>query len=357
MLDTLGAGLKKLLQKGKERGYVTVDELSAALPAEEVTSEQIEDTMAMISEMGINLVDSEETEDVAEEKPAATDGKVAVAASEVEEEEDYGRTDDPVRMYLREMGSVELLSREGEIAIAKRIEAGREAMIAGLCESPLTFTAIIVWRDELNEDRILLRDIIDLEATYAAARTPSSQIGQGGDANAPSFRQGPRSQEDIAEAAARQVEAQAGGLRSAAVARRGRGEVRAPEAPAEEEEERRRGRSRVIAVGDGAMEAQARGSQDARSNIARDQYKRYMSRKLQTAGCGRGQIAAHRPVRRTSSASTRRSRGDRRELVKTLSLQQRAASSAASNSSTTSTSKPDAARRQADASCRPRRWR
>ena len=111
LLDTLGAGLKKLLQKGKERGYVTVDELSAALPAEEVTSEQIEDTMAMISEMGINLVDSEETEDVGgEEKPAATDGKVAVAASEVEEEEDYGRTDDPVRMYLRDRKSTRLNS-------------------------------------------------------------------------------------------------------------------------------------------------------------------------------------------------------------------------------------------------------
>ena len=166
LLDTLGAGLKKLLQKGKERGYVTVDELSAALPAEEVTSEQIEDTMAMISEMGINLVDSEETEDVAEEKPAATDGKVAVAASEVEEEEDYGRTDDPVRMYLREMGSVELLSREGEIAIAKRIEAGQEKMIGAICESPLTITALLEWRDALNDNRMLLRDVIDLEATY-----------------------------------------------------------------------------------------------------------------------------------------------------------------------------------------------
>jgi len=166
LLDTLGAGLKKLLQKGKERGYVTVDELSAALPAEEVTSEQIEDTMAMISEMGINLVDNEETEDVGEEKPAATDGKVAVAASEVEEEEDYGRTDDPVRMYLREMGSVELLSREGEIAIAKRIEAGQEKMIGAICESPLTITALLEWRDALNDNRMLLRDVIDLEATY-----------------------------------------------------------------------------------------------------------------------------------------------------------------------------------------------
>ena len=178
LLDTLGAGLKKLLQKGKERGYVTVDELSAALPAEEVTSEQIEDTMAMISEMGINLVDSEETEDVAEEKPATTDGKVAVAASEVEEEEDYGRTDDPVRMYLREMGSVELLSREGEIAIAKRIEAGQEKMIGAICESPLTITALLEWRDALNDNRMLLRDVIDLEATYgggpdAAASRPT----------------------------------------------------------------------------------------------------------------------------------------------------------------------------------------
>ncbi len=173
VLDSLGAGLKKLLAKGKERGYVTVGEVAAALPAEDVTSEQIEDTMSMISELGITLVDNEEAEndgeESGEEKPAAVDGeapKVAVAASEVEEEEDYGRTDDPVRMYLREMGSVELLSREGEIAIAKRIEAGQEKMIGAICESPLTIRALMDWRDALNENRMLLRDVIDLEATY-----------------------------------------------------------------------------------------------------------------------------------------------------------------------------------------------
>ncbi|MBL8674017.1 MAG: RNA polymerase sigma factor RpoD, partial [Rhodospirillales bacterium] len=173
LLDSLGAGLKKLVQKGKERGYVTVNELAAALPPDDVTSEQIEDTMAMMSEMGITLVDAEDTEDGGEEKPAAngtpTDGKVAAPASGEDEEEDFGRTDDPVRMYLREMGSVELLSREGEIAIAKRIEAGQEKMIGAICEGPLTIKALLEWRDALNENRILLRDIIDLEATYGGA--------------------------------------------------------------------------------------------------------------------------------------------------------------------------------------------
>ncbi len=169
LLDTLGAGLKKLVQRGKERGYVTVTELASALPPEDVSSEQIEDTMAMLSEMGITLVDSDDNEDIVEEKPAAaatTDGKVAAPASGEDEEEDYGRTDDPVRMYLREMGSVELLSREGEIAIAKRIEAGQEKMIGAICESPLTIKALLEWRDALTEGRMLLRDVIDLEATY-----------------------------------------------------------------------------------------------------------------------------------------------------------------------------------------------
>ncbi|HJQ59235.1 MAG TPA: RNA polymerase sigma factor RpoD [Vineibacter sp.] len=174
LLDTLGAGLKKLVQRGKERGYVTVTELASALPPDDVSSEQIEDTMAMLSEMGITLVDSDDSEDIVEEKPAAatpatTDGKVAAPASGEDEEEDYGRTDDPVRMYLREMGSVELLSREGEIAIAKRIEAGQEKMIGAICESPLTIKALLEWRDALNEGRMLLRDVIDLEASYGGA--------------------------------------------------------------------------------------------------------------------------------------------------------------------------------------------
>ena len=167
LLDTLGAELKKLVQKGKERGYVTYDELNAALPPDEVSSEQIEDVMAGLSEMGIQVVESEDQEEG--EAPVAAAEKTEEAEEEQSgniDEATVGRTDDPVRMYLREMGSVELLSREGEIAIAKRIEAGREAMIAGLCESPLTFQAIIIWRDELNSGKVFLRDIIDLEATY-----------------------------------------------------------------------------------------------------------------------------------------------------------------------------------------------
>jgi len=169
LLDTLGAELKKLVQKGKERGYVTYDELNAALPPDEVSSEQIEDTMTMLSEAGVNVVEAEEQE----ETPAATPtepAKTAVVAAEATgEDEELGRTDDPVRMYLREMGSVELLSREGEIEIAKRIEAGQDKMIGGICESPMTITALLAWRDAINEGRILLRDVIDLEATQGGA--------------------------------------------------------------------------------------------------------------------------------------------------------------------------------------------
>ncbi len=162
LLDTLGASVKKMLAKGKERGFVTYDELNTALPPEQVSSEQIEDTMAQLSEMGINVVDNEEGEEAAKEV-AETTGK---AASGNVDESDLGRTDDPVRMYLREMGSVELLSREGEIAIAKRIEAGREMMIGGICENPLTIRAIVEWHDALIDEQMLLRDIIDLDATH-----------------------------------------------------------------------------------------------------------------------------------------------------------------------------------------------
>src|ERR1700709_2885311 len=168
LLDVQTAAVKRLGAKGKERGYITFDELNTILPPDQNSSEQIEDLMASLSEMGIQVVESEEQEDG--EAPVAAVEKTEEAEEEQTgniDEATVGRTDDPVRMYLREMGSVELLSREGEIAIAKRIEAGREAMIAGLCESPLTFQAIIIWRDELNEAKILLRDIIDLEATYA----------------------------------------------------------------------------------------------------------------------------------------------------------------------------------------------
>jgi RNA polymerase primary sigma factor len=167
LLDTLGVAVKKLVARGKERGYITYDELNTAMPPDEVSSEQIEDTMSMLSEMGINLVESEEGEEaqpqtIGEEE--STDGEVGAAGNV--DEEDLGRTDDPVRMYLREMGSVELLSREGEIAIAKRIEAGREMMIGGICESPMTIRAIVEWHDALVEGKMLLRDIIDLDATY-----------------------------------------------------------------------------------------------------------------------------------------------------------------------------------------------
>ncbi|MEL6373372.1 MAG: RNA polymerase sigma factor RpoD [Pseudomonadota bacterium] len=171
LLDLSDAAVKRLIKQAKARGYVTYDELNAVLPSEEVSSEKIEDTMALLSDMGINVIDSDEAEEQEESLDNSSTSRelttksTAIAKSD-SKSEPAERTDDPVRMYLREMGSVELLSREGEIAIAKRIEAGREAMIAGLCESPLTFQAIIIWRDELNEGNILLRDIIDLEATY-----------------------------------------------------------------------------------------------------------------------------------------------------------------------------------------------
>jgi RNA polymerase primary sigma factor len=170
ILDLSDAAVKRMIKAAKARGYVTLDELNTVLPSEETSPEQIEDIMAMLNDMGINVVESEEeSENLAAKVEAEAEGEsTETALIKVEAAKTPAdRTDDPVRMYLREMGQVELLSREGEIAIAKRIEAGREAMIAGLCESPLTFQAIIIWRDELNEAKILLRDIIDLEATYA----------------------------------------------------------------------------------------------------------------------------------------------------------------------------------------------
>src|SRR5579871_6299939 len=167
LLDLTDAGVKKFIKQAKTRGYVTMDELNKVLPSEEVTSEAIEDTLAMLSEMGVNVVEAEE------DAPEPEGGEVAIreetAVVETTKESAYDRTDDPVRMYLREMGSVELLSREGEIAIAKRIEAGRDTMIRGLCESALTFEALMVWREELGTGRILLREVIDLEQTYGGA--------------------------------------------------------------------------------------------------------------------------------------------------------------------------------------------
>ncbi len=166
LLDSLGVAVKKMIARGRERGYVTYDEFNAALPQEVSSSEQIEDTMSMLSEMGINVVESEEAEEAAPAEAEEESGESFVGGNV--DEEDLGRTDDPVRMYLREMGSVELLSREGEIAIAKRIEAGRDMMIGGICESPLTIRAVLEWRDALQNGRLLLRDILDLDATYGA---------------------------------------------------------------------------------------------------------------------------------------------------------------------------------------------
>src|SRR6516162_3218910 len=193
LLDLPDAAVKELIRSAKKRGYVTHDQINALLSSEEVNSEQIETILAKFSEMGFNVVETKEARLEAEvETPEEREEEETEGENEVVEiqqrsapaksgtKEPAERTDDPVRMYLREMGSVELLSREGEIAIAKRIEAGREATIAGLCESPLTFQAIIIWRDELKDGKVLLRDIIDLDATYAgpdAKAPPMPQIG------------------------------------------------------------------------------------------------------------------------------------------------------------------------------------
>ena len=168
LLDMSQTTVRKMITQAKHRGYITYDELNAVMPPDQVSSEQIEDIMAMLSEMGINVIENEETEEESEEDNTLgeqpSESRELVAASS--NSENYDKTDDPVRMYLREMGSVELLSREGEIAIAKRIEAGRNTMITGLCESPLTFQAITIWRNELLDEDIMLRDVIDLETTF-----------------------------------------------------------------------------------------------------------------------------------------------------------------------------------------------
>ena len=175
-LDMSQTAVKKMISEAREKGYITYDQLNHVLPPDQVSSEQIEDVMSMLSEMGINIIEDEEAE---EEDKGTTDLVATAGAKEVVvstgQTEKLDRTDDPVRMYLREMGSVELLSREGEIAIAKRIEAGRNTMILGLCESPLTFQAITIWRDELLSEDILLRDVIDLEATFG------DQLGEDGE--------------------------------------------------------------------------------------------------------------------------------------------------------------------------------
>ena len=195
LLDLSDAAVKELIRGAKKRGYVTHNQINALLSSEEVKSEQIEDILAKLSEMGVNVVETKEAEleeEVATREEPDEEAEGENELVEVQQrpvpaksgaKDPAERTDDPVRMYLREMGTVELLSREGEIAIAKRIEAGREAMIAGLCESPLTFQAIIIWRDELNAGKVFLRDIIDLDASYAgpdAKAAPAPVIGPDG---------------------------------------------------------------------------------------------------------------------------------------------------------------------------------
>ncbi|MFN4058982.1 MAG: RNA polymerase sigma factor RpoD [Roseinatronobacter sp.] len=198
-LNVSQASIKKMIAQAKERGYITYEQLNQALPPEQVSSEQIEDVMSMLSEMGINVVEDDEESEEPEAKGGElveTSGSREVALAASSGPEALDRTDDPVRMYLREMGSVELLSREGEIAIAKRIEAGRNTMIAGLCESPLTFQAITIWRDELLNEDVLLRDVIDLEATFGTSLDGDDDMpvteGLGG---APAPARGPRSAE------------------------------------------------------------------------------------------------------------------------------------------------------------------
>src|SRR6266508_432250 len=193
-LAGLSDAAAQLIRFAKKRGYITHDQINSVLPSEEVNSKQIEDLLAMFSGMGVNVVESEEASEEGEEQREVSDEEAESGSGEPvevqqkvpaksEAKEPPERTDDPVRMYLRTMGSIELLSRQGEIAIAKRIEASREAMIAGLCESPLTFQAIIIWRDELNEGKVFLHDIIDLEATFAgpdAKAVPAPVIGPDG---------------------------------------------------------------------------------------------------------------------------------------------------------------------------------
>jgi len=197
LMDGSIQGVKKMIARGKERGFITYDELNETLPQDQVSSEQIEDVLAQLSEMGINVVEEEEKDDSSAQADSSDDNDAksdddsddekeeapVPAKTRTTREEDLGRTDDPVRMYLREMGSVELLSREGEIAIAKRIEAGREKMIGAICESPLTIRAIIAWRDALDKEQILLRDVIDLDATHSGGPGEDNSANGGANAN------------------------------------------------------------------------------------------------------------------------------------------------------------------------------
>ena len=213
LIDLNEASLKKLIARAKKRGYITYDQLNEALPQDQMSSDQLEDVMSALNEMGVNIVENEdagedaEPEDQADDEVEATDSNDGPSANVAEKKrESVDRTDDPVRMYLREMGAVELLSREGEIAIAKRIEAGRDTMILGLCESPITFNAIIDWSNALNEGTMQLREILDLDAMLSKDPAPESltEDGEEGDGEISEKTAGPsyKEEEDVEEAPA-----------------------------------------------------------------------------------------------------------------------------------------------------------
>ncbi len=293
LLDMNDASVKKFIKAAKAKGYATLEDINKVLPSEEVNSDQIEDIMSQLSEMNINVIESEED---LEDQQSSDDGEGSTqvattakgtAVTTTGKSDRYDRTDDPVRMYLREMGSVELLSREGEIAIAKRIEAGRDTMIRGLCESPLTFEAIMVWRQELVEERVLLRDIIDLEATYAAAHggiVDNSQIVlQGGE---PPPSTAPITANQLAEKERREKEKEAEREKAKLERKRARGEVdevelerqrqkEAEEADAQDDDEFDDGGAMSMS----AMEAELREGVTTTLNAVAENFQRY--RKLQ----------------------------------------------------------------------------
>ena len=199
LIDASNQAIKKMVAKAKERGYVTYDELNEVLPQDQVSSEQIEDTMAMLSEMGINVIEGDETEESTSDQEKPDSLPAPVATAKTGESAEYERTDDPVRMYLREMGSIELLSRQGEIEIAKRIEKGRETMISGICESPLTMRAIVQWRDDLTAESVLLREIIDLDATFGGPDEDQNENNEGEGSEEGSTEEEEESAEEVAE--------------------------------------------------------------------------------------------------------------------------------------------------------------
>ena len=199
LIDASNQAIKKMVAKAKERGYVTYDELNEVLPQDQVSSEQIEDTMAMLSEMGVNVIEGDETEESTSDQEKPDSLPAPVVTAKTGESAEYERTDDPVRMYLREMGSIELLSRQGEIEIAKRIEKGRETMISGICESPLTMRAIVQWRDDLTAESVLLREIIDLDATFGGPDEDQNENNEGEGSEEGSTEEEEESEEEAAE--------------------------------------------------------------------------------------------------------------------------------------------------------------